>query len=109
MAGAVVFALGFSICVSHDSILIAQRRPGEDKLVVPQGALFNFVAQPNYLGEIIEWGGFAIMTQSLAAAAFVLWSCANLVPTALNVDRWYRREFGEKYPRQRRAIVPFIL
>lgn len=111
LAGGLLFAAGFAICVSHDSFLIALRRRGEPRgsIRVPEGGLFEFVANGNFLGECVEWLGFAIMTWSGPALAFFIWSLANLVPTAIANDRWYRRELGDKYPAHRKAFIPFVL
>ena len=74
---------------------------------MPQGRLFRWVSCPNYLGETIEWAGWAIATWSMAGAAFAFWTAANLVPRAVAHHRWYRQKFPD-YPNQRRAILPAI-
>jgi hypothetical protein len=66
------------------------------------------VSCPNYLGEIIEWSGWALATWSLAGAAFALYTIANLAPRAVAYHRWYRESFND-YPPARRALLPFIL
>ena len=63
---------------------------------------------PNYLGEIVEWIGWAILTWSLAGASFAVWTAANLAPRALSNHRWYREQFTD-YPPARRALIPFVL
>src|SRR5260221_167757 len=83
--------------------LIALRKPGETGYRVPYGALHDLVANPNYLGEVIEWTGWAIATWSLAGASFALYTAANLVPRALANRDWLRERLPE-YPRRRRAI-----
>jgi protein-S-isoprenylcysteine O-methyltransferase Ste14 len=65
------------------------------------------VTCPNYLGEIIEWLGFALATWSLAGLAFALYTAANLGPRALANHRWYRERFPD-YPERRKALVPFL-
>lgn len=37
-----------------------------------------------------------------------VWTAVNLVPRALAHHRWYREHF-EDYPRQRKALIPFVL
>ena len=65
------------------------------------------MACPNYLGEIIEWAGFAIATWSLPGLAFALMTAANLVPRAGANWLWYRRTFPE-YPPERKALIPRV-
>ena len=43
---------------------------------------------PNHFGEIVEWIGFAILSWSLPAFAFAIWTMANLVPRSLNHHQW---------------------
>ena len=45
----------------------------------------------------------------LAALLFTLMGFAQMAQWALGKHRNYRREFGVKYPRGRKAIVPFLL
>jgi hypothetical protein len=59
-------------------------------------------------GEILEWTGFAIASQSLAAWSFVAFTCANLIPRGVAHHQWYLEHFQDKYPRNRKAIIPFL-
>jgi steroid 5-alpha reductase family enzyme len=107
LLGAAVFASGLAVNVWSDEILLRLRRDSATAYSIPRGGLFRFVSCPNYLGELIEWSGWALMAWSPAALVFVLWTAANLVPRARSHHRWYRREFPD-YPADRKAIVPFI-
>src|SRR5262245_53390819 len=106
--GAVLFAAGFATHVRTDVLLARLRGPGETDYKIPRGFLFEHVSCPNYLGEIVEWTGWALATWSLAGLSFVFWTLANLLPRALAHHRWYREKFPE-YPPFRRAIVPWIV
>ena len=66
LIGLFVFFLGFYINVRSDEIMINLRKEKGDGYHIPKGFLFNKVSNPNYLGEFIEWLGWAIMTWSLA-------------------------------------------
>ena len=63
---------------------------------------------PQYLGEIISFCGLAVMTWNLGAVFVVVVTLGNLVPRALLTHKWFRRHF-EDYPKERKAIFPFIL
>ena len=106
--GTVVFCAGFGINFWADRVLLALRAPGETGYKIPQGGLYRLVSCPNYLGEILEWTGFAIACWSLPGLAFALYTAANVGPRALANHRWYRDTFPE-YPPERRALVPFLL
>jgi len=80
LAGTILFATGMFINLSSDYRLIRLRKKGETGYQIPYGGLFRRVSSPNLLGEIIEWGGYALLTWSLPGLAFFIWTCANLVP-----------------------------
>jgi protein-S-isoprenylcysteine O-methyltransferase Ste14 len=108
LVGVALFGAGMAVNIRSDSILFALRRPGESGYRIPVGGAYRFVSSPNYLGELIEWAGWAIATWSLAGLAFFVFTFANLVPRAIANHRWYRATFPD-YPRQRRAVIPFLL
>ena len=108
ICGAALFFAGVAVNVHADATLRRLRTPGETGYRIPRGGLYRLVSCPNYLGEIVEWAGFALMTWSPAAATFAVWTAANLVPRAQSHHRWYRRRF-EEYPPDRRALIPWLL
>ena len=105
--GVVLFLAGMAVNLHADHVLRGLRRPGEGGYFVPQGGLYGWVSSPNYLGEILEWVGFAIAAQTLAGWAFAAFTVANLAPRALSNHRWYRERFPD-YPARRRALIPFV-
>uniref|UniRef100_A0A1B6LQF0 very-long-chain enoyl-CoA reductase n=2 Tax=Graphocephala atropunctata TaxID=36148 RepID=A0A1B6LQF0_9HEMI len=103
--------------VGNLSIHVALRNlrpPGTTvrKIPVPTGnpltALFNFVSCPNYTYEFFSWASFTMMTQCLPAGLFALAGMYQMTIWALGKHRNYKKEFSS-YPRQRKAILPFIL
>lgn len=107
IAGAVAFFAGMVINIQSDNILFALRKPGESGYKIPIGGAYRFVSAPNYLGELIEWGAWAVATWSLAGLSFFVFTFANLVPRAIANHRWYKSTFAE-YPKERRAVIPWI-
>jgi hypothetical protein len=104
--GCALFVVGLCTHVAADRSLRRLRSVGA--YTIPRGPLFRLVSCPNYLGEIIEWSGWALATWSLPGLVFALWTAANLIPRAMRHHRWYREKFAD-YPKKRRAIVPFVL
>jgi hypothetical protein len=105
--GAAVFAIGSGINHRADTTLIGLREPGESGYKIPEGWLFDRITSPNYLGEILEWFGYAIATWSLAGLAFAIFTAANIGPRAFANRRWYRETFPD-YPPDRKALIPFV-
>ncbi len=105
--GAPIFVAGLVINLHSDAVL-RRLRQTEGEYQVPTGGLYRWVSCPNYLGECLEWLGFALMASTLAALAFFVFTVANLLPRALTHHRWYRARFPD-YPKERKALVPFVL
>jgi protein-S-isoprenylcysteine O-methyltransferase Ste14 len=104
IAGAALFLAGRALHVRVDAYLLELRRGG---YAIPRQGAFRWVSCPNYLGEVIEWIGWAVATWSLAGAAFAIFTIANLAPRAHAHHRWYRERFAD-YPRERKALIPFV-
>ena len=121
LLGLTLFAVGMAVNINSDYSLFHQRRQAslsqrgrlhgkkEKRYVIPRGGLFEYVSASNYAGEIVEWLGYAVMTQSPAAWSFFVWTVANLGPRAYQTHQWYKRQFGKTYPAQRRALIPYLL
>jgi len=107
VVGLLIFIAGFVINLHSDHVLRTLRKPGETDYRIPMRGFHLFVASPNYLGELLEWSGWALLTWSLPGLAFALFTAANLVPRAHAHWQWYRRTFPD-YPPERRRIIPFI-
>ena len=107
VAGSVLFVAGFGVNRWSDTVLRGLRTTHDAHYGIPQGGLYRWVSSPNYLGEIVEWLGWALATWSLPGLAFAAWTAANLVPRARANQRWYRQTFPD-YPKERRALVPGV-
>lgn len=105
--GAGIFLIGWLLNIHSDSILRHLRKPGETGYKVPQKGSFRWITSPNYLGEILEWIGWAVLTWSVAGLAFAVFTIANLAPRAHFILKWYRENFDD-FPEDRKALIPFI-
>lgn len=107
IVGIGLFAFGYWLNHDSDARLRNLRKPGETGYKIPKGGGFRFVSSPHYLGELIEWTGWAIATWGLPTLAFVAWTAANLVPRANETHQWYLDKFDD-YPKDRKRIIPFL-
>ena len=107
LIGTALFLAGLTVHIVTDRTLRGLRGHGKTGYRVPTGGMFELVSCPNYLGEIVEWAGWAVATWSLPGLAFAVYTTANLAPRALTHHDWYRKQFSD-YPQQRRALIPFI-
>lgn len=107
-AGYLLFVVGMVINIHSDHILRSLRRPKEHVYRIPRGGMFELVSGANYLGEIIEWCGYAVAVWALPAFAFAFFTICSIGPRAYHHHRHYQQIF-KNYPRSRKAIIPFIL
>jgi len=107
IVGIGLFCLGLGINLRADRTLIRLRAEGGGGYRMPQGGLYRWISCPNYLGEILEWCGWAIATWSVPGLVFAIWTVANLLPRARTHHHWYGETFVD-YPRRRKALIPFV-
>jgi len=106
--GTMLFLAGMLISRASDLAVIGLRRRGEVGHHLPRGVFFEEISCPNYLGEMLMWIGWAVLTWSKPGLAAATLSIAVLLPRAVSHHLWYRRTFPN-YPPNRRAILPFVL
>ena len=110
--GLAIYAFGFTLNVHSDHILrnLRSKNPSPDapRYKIPYGGGFKFLTCPQYFGEILSFTGFAIMTWNLGAVFVLAITVGNLVPRAIYTHRWFKKEFPD-YPKERKAVIPFIL
>ena len=106
--GLSIFIFGFIINKQSESILKGIKRGPQNEYQIPDGKMFKYVSNPHYLGELLEWLGWAILCWSPAGLAFFLFSFANLFPRAISNHKWYKAHFKD-YPSNRKAVIPYII
>jgi very-long-chain enoyl-CoA reductase len=87
--------------------ILRSLRSGDSRgRAIPRGFLFEYVSCPHYLCEILTWVAFFCVVPTLAAGAFLVMGAGILTVWATQRHRTYRRDFD--YPRERRALIPFL-
>jgi protein-S-isoprenylcysteine O-methyltransferase Ste14 len=107
--GAALFLFGFYVNIQSDNILMNLRKPGETGYKIPKGGFYKWISCPNYFGEIIEWTGFALMSWSLPGVVYALWVGLPLISQGIHAHKWYLEKFADNYPKERKAVIPFLL
>lgn len=107
-AGLLMFAAGMGANLHSDHVIRSLRRPGDTRHYLPRKGLYRLVTSGNYFGELLEWTGFAVLTQSEAAAVFAAWTFANLAPRAHAIRERYIKEFGKAAVGNRKRLIPYI-
>ncbi|KAF8311714.1 hypothetical protein DL93DRAFT_1379465 [Clavulina sp. PMI_390] len=88
--------------------LRALRPAGTKTRGIPRGGLFELVTCPNYFAETMAWVAITAVTASPIVAIFLVVSVGQMVIWAAKKHRAYKKEFGDKYPRGRKVMFPFI-
>jgi very-long-chain enoyl-CoA reductase len=87
---------------------LARLRPlGVRIYVVPRHGLFGWVACPHYLGEILSFVGYAMMSDLLPVWGNAMVLTAYLSARAHSTLNWYRREMPLQIPSGWRRLIPF--
>lgn len=113
VVGAALFVLAELGNAKAHHMLRALRPAGSTRRVIPRGFLFERISSPHYLFEILSWLGFALLTGTWAARAFLVVGAGILGSWAHARHVAYRKQFDglegrEKYPDSRRALIPRV-
>ncbi|GAB6022093.1 hypothetical protein CHUAL_006235 [Chamberlinius hualienensis] len=104
--GLTLFAIGFGLNKWSDVTLRNLRsNSGDAKYYVPTAAIFKFISCPNYLGEIMQWLGWALSTWSVEGLLYFLFVCATCVPRSKHNHQWCMK-YVRNYPKDRNALIP---
>jgi 3-oxo-5-alpha-steroid 4-dehydrogenase len=106
--GILIFALGEVLNGYHHWLLARLRPLGVRIYVVPRHGLFGWVACPHYLGEILSFVGYAMMSDLLPVWGNALVTSAYLSARANSTLNWYRLEMPLQIPSGWRRLIPFV-
>lgn len=113
LVGAAIWFYGIYTNISSDYHLIALRKQrskdATKEYFLPTKGLFQYVSAANYVGEMIEWIGYALMAQNCAATCFAIFTPMNLAPRCFATHKFYQEKFKDKLPKSRKALIPFLL
>lgn len=109
ICGTIIFFLGMIINLHSDYVIRHLRKPGDTRHYIPRKGMYKYVTSANYLGEIIEWTGFAILSCSWCGLLFAFWTFCNLAPRSKALTAKYEAEFGDEYRELgKKNLIPFI-
>jgi very-long-chain enoyl-CoA reductase len=105
--GIALFLFGIIANFYHHKLLADLRKNSLDYFI-PKGGLFERVVCPHYLFEILTWLGIALLSRHLAAWLVLLFVINYLSARSIRTLKWYHDKFPE-FPKDRKAILPFVL
>ena len=117
--GLITFICGMYINIFSDYSMIKQRyakkdQEGGSKYIIPKGFMYELISCPNYFGELTEWLGFFILSNTFSGLVFFASTFANLFPRAIQYHQWYKIKFKDEFNTDknlaiRKAIVPYLI
>ncbi len=90
-------------------ILRDLRSSDPEKRGIPFGEGFEYVSAANYFWEIMAWLSFSIFVNLWSAYLFTLCGFLILRNWSLKKHKDYLKTFGDKYPKNRKAFIPFFI
>jgi hypothetical protein len=105
--GVVLYIIGITGNFNHHKLL-ADLRKNSLEYFIPKGGLFEYVICPHYLFEMIAWLGIALLSRHLMAWFILLFIIFYLTARAMRALKWYHEKFND-FPKDRKAILPFVL
>lgn len=108
LPGMLLWGIGAAINIDSDYHLLHLRHTNGPGIHLPTAGLFDAVSGANLFGEVLEWVGYAIACQHVAAYSFALFTFCNLAPRALAHHRDYQNRFGALLPPTQRALIPYV-
>lgn len=85
------------------------RAPGSSARGIPKGWGFDTVSCANYFWESLAWLTFSISSQCFGSYLFWLVSTVQMLDWAIKKHKRYKKDFGDEYPKNRKAMFPFII
>jgi len=115
--GTGLFSIGLIGNFYHHNLLAELRRSSSKEgikssktYVAPKGGLFDYVAAPHYLFELIGWLGIAVVAQHANAYLVFASMTSYLSGRAFSQNSWNRSKFSTNdWPKSRKNIVPFVI
>lgn len=109
VVGVLLWIFGFCVNNHSDSILLSLRTPGSSGYKIPRGGAFEYVSGGNFFGEIVEWWGLAAASNfQLPILCFAVSTSFVIGCRACAHHKFYKEKF-EDYPKDRKAVIPFLL
>lgn len=76
---------------------------------IPHGEGFQYVSCANYFWEVLSWLFFSIYVHSIPSYLFTIVGFLTMRNWAIKRHREYKKTFADRYPKNRKAIIPFLI
>lgn len=111
--GTGIFIIGLLGNFYHHYLLARLRAQGDNnttqkRYVVPSGGMFNYVAAPHYLFELIGWFGMSMVASHGNVYLLFISMCSYLGGRSVAQNEFNKLQFPTEWPISRKNIIPFL-
>lgn len=107
ITGTCLFAVGIAGNLYHHFLLAKLRGTESKQYVAPKGGIFDYVATPHYLFELVGWLGIAIVLKHINSYLVFASMSSYLAGRSVAQNEFNRAKF-EDWPNDRKNLIPFI-
>lgn len=108
--GCMIFMIGEIGNSLHYYLLRKMKKTNIKSDVIVYGGLFEYITCPHYFFELISWFGFILISlTSIGSIVIFIISTLILSKKAVIKHNKYIEHFGDLYPKNKKAIIPFLL
>jgi very-long-chain enoyl-CoA reductase len=88
---------------------IAKEESNGEYKILPNREGFQYVSCANYFWEFLSWLMFSLFTNSINFYVFTFVGLYVMIKWALEKHSNFKSLFGDRYPEERKAIIPFVI
>jgi very-long-chain enoyl-CoA reductase len=88
---------------------IAKEESQGEYKILPGKYGFQYVSCANYFWEFLSWLSFSLFTGTINFYVFTFCGLFVMTKWAMEKHSNFKRLFGDNYPRERKAILPFVI
>lgn len=105
----IIILIAFCVQIKVDFYLTSQRFVGPKGYRPVSGNLFDYIACPNYLCELVIWIFWGLTLElNFGVISIWIWLIPTVYIRAVHHHRWLKRTFKGKLPKNQTPIIPFI-
>jgi very-long-chain enoyl-CoA reductase len=90
-------------------ILKGLKEKNQGEKGIPYGEGFEYVSCANYFWEFLAWSFFSLFVNLASFYVFTLFGFLIMRAWAIKKHKEYLKTFADRYPKNRKAIIPFLI
>jgi len=109
LLGLAAFVIGENCNWAVHQHLASLRKPGGTERGIPHCIGSDLVTSPNYMFEVMAWGGVIMISRSWAVLLFICTGVVYMRQWSRDKEKALRKEFGDKYKKKKYTMLPGLI